>query len=116
MNKDIEMIIKNLDSNHKEIDYLKDKLKNLTDNKNSLETDLINLLENNNLVDTSIKTNTYEFTYNKQKTYETFSKKFLENKLKDILKRDDIANIIEQLYNSREKKEKIIIKTKRLKT
>ena len=116
MNKDIEFIIKKLDSNQKELDNLKEKLKILTENKNSLENDLINLLENNNLIDTSIKTNTYEFSYNKQNTYESFSKNFLENKLKDILKRDDVSNIIEQLYNSREKKEKIIIKTKKLKT
>lgn len=116
MNKDIEFIIKKLDTNQKELDKLKEKLKILTENKNSLENDLINLLENNNLIDTSIKTNTYEFSYNKQKTYESFSKNFLENKLKEILKRDDVSNIIEQLYYLREKKEKTIIKTKKLKT
>jgi hypothetical protein len=116
MNKDIEFIIKKLDSNQKDLDNLKENLKILTENKNSLENDLINLLENNNLIDTSIKTNTYEFTYNKQNSYESVSKNFLENKLKEILKQNDVSNIIEQLYNSREKREKIIIKTKKLKT
>ena len=107
MNKDIEFIIKKLDSNQKELDNLKEKLKILTENKNSLENDLINLLENNNLIDTSIKTNTYEFSYNKQNTYESFSKNFLENKLKEILKRDNVSNIINNYIIQEKKKKKL---------
>lgn len=105
--KELLVIIEN-------IDKLKLKLKNISEKKKNIEKILLKSMEDNSLVDTRVETNNYCIDYVKQKSYQSISKTYLEEKLNIYFKDKDINidELIKFLYNSREIKETKSLKIK----
>lgn len=115
---DLTDITKNLIQSYEDIQYLKNKLKDLEKNKKKYEEILLNKLSK----DTDIETKQYTISCNEKKKYQTFSKNYLEDTLNNYFKENtyknnnsiDVKSITDYLYNSRKVsfKNEITIKLK----
>ena len=75
-----------------EIKKYNDKLKSLKSEKNSLEVDILSHIENNNLQQNIFNLPSYssKLKYNKNKSYETMTNKFLIDKFTKYFNNDPI--------------------------
>lgn len=97
---DLKDITKELIQLYEDIQCLKNKLKDLEKNKKRFEDILLNKLNK----DTDIETNNYKISCNEKKTYQTFSKNYLEVTLDNYFKENktiDAKSITDYLYKSR---------------
>lgn len=93
------------------INEYKNELDGLKKKKDNLEKNLIIYMENNDMTNKNIIVNDQKIKYNTTKNYETFSKKYLLNKISIFLKDENVANeLVNYLYNNREIKESKSIK------
>tara|TARA_B110000858_G_C17599202_1_gene379290 strand:- start:14 stop:358 length:345 start_codon:yes stop_codon:yes gene_type:complete len=76
-----------------EIKKYNDKLKSLKSEKNSLEVDILSHIENNNLQQNIFNLPSYssKLKYNKNKSYETMTNKFLIDKFNKYFNDEDKA-------------------------
>ena len=76
-----------------EIKKYSDKMKNLKSEKNSLEVDILSHIENNNLQENIFNLPSYssKLKYNKNKSYETMTNKFLIDKFNKYFNDEDKA-------------------------
>ena len=81
-----------------EIKKYSDKMKTLKSEKNSLEVDILSHIENNNLQNNIFNLPSYstKLQYNKNKSYETMTNKFLIDKFTKYFNDEDKAI---QLFN-----------------
>ena len=84
---------------------LSEKIKELRNNKNSIEANINNYVESNNLNNTIIKITDGKIKFTKNKVQEALTFKYLEKSLKEIIKNDSQLNlIIEHLKQNRNTK------------
>jgi len=99
-----------------ELNIIKSKLKKLNETHRKLEKQILVNIEKEKLEDTQIETNNFYIDYSEKKGYQSISKVFLEEKMKEFFKERNIKNItdelIEFIYNSREIKETKFLKIK----
>ena len=93
------------------INQYKNEIDSLKKQKDNLEKNLIIYMEKNDMTNKNIIVNDQKIKYNTTKNYETFSKKYLLNKISTFLKDENVANeLVNYLYNHREIKESKSIK------
>lgn len=100
-----------------EILKINNYLKILKKNKSDTETDILNILKNNNLTQKKIRFNDKHFTYNISKTLPPLTLTLLETILNDTINNEAKNIILEKIKNYREnnKSESITLKRKKIK-
>ena len=96
-----------------EIKKYNNKIKNLRSEKNSFEGEILLYIENNNLQDNIFNLPSYssKVQYNTNKSYETISYKFLEDKLNKFFNDSDKASeLLEFIKSERKYENKISLK------
>ena len=96
-----------------EIKKCSDKLKKLRSEKNTFESEIITFIENNDLKDNIFNLPSYssKVQYNTNKSYETMSYKFLEDKFEKYFNNSDKAiELLEFLKSERKCENKISLK------
>ena len=84
--------IKNLLDLTDKMDKLKKSLNEIKSQKDDLENDVLNYMNENNIKHKDIYLNNNKITYSSIKSYECISKKYVLQKLKDILKDEQLAD------------------------
>jgi hypothetical protein len=99
-----------------ELNSIKSELKKLNETKSKLEKQILVNIEKAKLENTQIETHEFYIDYSKKKSYQSISKGFLEEKIKEFFNERNIKNLtdelIEFIYNSRETKETKFLKLK----
>ena len=96
-----------------EIKKCSDKLKKLRSEKNTFESEIITFIENNDLKDNIFNLPSYssKVQYNTNKSYETMSYKFVEDKFEKYFNNSDKAiELLEFLKSERKCENKISLK------
>jgi hypothetical protein len=78
--------------------------------KEQLEKKLIKYMKDNNLHDSSLNFQDNRFYIGKDNTYTNLSFKFIEDKLKDIIPKEQIPTVITHLKDCRDKQSTEVIK------
>ena len=110
-NQDLKNNLLELLQINNSINQYKDEIDQLKKKKDNLEKNLIIYMEKNDMTNKNIIVNNQKIKYNTTKNYETFSKKYLLNKISSFLNDEHKANeLVDFLYNNREIKESKSIK------
>ena len=83
--------------------------------KEQLEKKLIRYMKDNNLQDSSLNFQNSRFYIGKDNTYTNLSFKFIEEKLKDIISKEQIPTIVSHLKDCRDKQSTEVIKIGKIK-
>jgi len=96
-----------------EIKKYNDKIKSLKTEKNTLETNILSHIENNNLQNNIFNLPAFssKLQYNSNKSYETMTNKFLKDKFTKYFNNSEKAiELLEFLKNERKSENKVCLK------
>lgn len=96
---------------------IKEKLKKLNSSKNNIENKLISNIKDKNLQNHQIETNNFYIDYFVKKSYQSISKKYLEDKIEEFINQKNLPDFKEELityiYSSRKIDELSSLKLKK---